>query len=146
MPRPEYKASERRRIPEKIGECDFFLRQMNQAIGANGQPNDPFLFYFSAFLSAYRTLLYRAVGIVRSELGPIEAKLFWDKVLADRGMAALKNIADFEVHGDGITVYRRIPFGADPNDFFLYPQTLARQCGVALENLKYEVRQALKLP
>jgi hypothetical protein len=143
LPAPRYTATQRHRIPEKRRECDFFLNLMDRAV-KDGRAIEEFLFFLSAFLSAFRSLEYRATGAVEHE-GTSQPGSFWSMLQADRDMKFVKGISDFEVHGDGIRLYENVPGGPDVTSLVYYPPNLVLRCGAALNKLKNAIDGALHL-
>jgi len=144
MERPRHQATDRGRIPEKIRECNFFLDLMERS-EKEARIKEEFLFFFSAFLCAFRTVEYRAKGVLEKAEGKSRADEFWNNLQDDREMAFVKNLAGFEIHGDGIRVYESMPLGHDPESISLFPPTLVQRCRTALEKLENTIRQIPQL-
>lgn len=92
------------RVFDKIGECRFFLSLMAES--ENREPQK-FMYFLSAFLSAFRTVCYRLYGVVGKQYGEA-GKLALKTVLrSNTKITFLSSRRDTEVHSDGAKVWRR---------------------------------------
>jgi len=72
---PRYQATNPDGIHKKILECRFFFDQM--AAYERSKNIDCFMFCLSAFLSSFRTALYRLNGVIHTRVGKPAAKEQW---------------------------------------------------------------------
>jgi len=64
------------------------------------------LYCLSAFLSAFRTAIYRSFGVVRAMYSNDASKRFLEALYRNADIKFLKEKTDLEVHGDGATVWQ----------------------------------------
>jgi hypothetical protein len=87
------------RIADKARECRFFLVKM--AEHEREMDIERLLYCLSAFLSAFRTGIYRSIGVVEQKSGKSAAKKYLDDLYKNPEIKFLKQTTDLEVHGDG---------------------------------------------
>lgn len=86
-------------VNEKVREARFFLVLM--ADYERSSELESFLFCLSAFLSAFRTIGNRLIGVARTEKD-------LEKLLEQHPrIGFLFSVRDVEVHGDGTTIWPR---------------------------------------
>jgi len=100
-----YNATNPDRIADKARECRFFLVQM--AEHEQRMDIEKFLYCLSAFLSAFRTTIYRSFGVAETRKGKAAARKFRDDLYKNPDIQFLKDTTDLEVHGDGAKVWQQ---------------------------------------
>lgn len=99
-----YIATNPDRIFDKCRECRFFLVQL--AEHELEMDIEKFLYCLSAFLSAFRTAIYRSLGVVRTLHGKPVSETFRESLYKNADIKFLKETTDLEVHGDGARVWQ----------------------------------------
>jgi len=99
-----YTATNPDRIADKARECRFFLVQM--AEHEERMDIEKFLYCLSAFLSAFRSTIYRSFGVAQTRKGNAAARKFRDDLYKNADIQFLKDTTDLEVHGDGAKVWQ----------------------------------------
>lgn len=100
-----YKATNPDRIFDKVRESQYFLVLMVDHEKA--LDTEKFLFCLSAFLSAFRTAIFRLYGVIEYQHGQAARKALKNSVENTTDVSFLKNATDLEVHGDGVIVRQR---------------------------------------
>jgi hypothetical protein len=100
-----YKATNPARVSDKIKECRFFLVQT--AEHEKAQDTEKFMFCLSAFLSSFRTAVYRLIGVVHKVSGKVARDSLRVQLESKTDIWFLKDRTDLEVHGDGAIVWPR---------------------------------------
>jgi hypothetical protein len=104
-------------IWEKVAEARFFVERMIEA--DTKSDNQPFGYYLSAFLNAFRSIAYRAFRFAaRTQGGPARDELK-AKIKAAADLQFLTHARDVEVHQDGVTLVLVPKFGIGPADVVL---------------------------
>jgi hypothetical protein len=105
-----YRASKRDGVAYKINECRFFLAEMVER-EKQRERHQEFGYCLSAFLSAFRSVGYRLNGI----LGNARTKVLERELeLLHPDIWFLLDMRNFEVHGDGPTVWPRFTLTISP--------------------------------
>ncbi len=99
-----YKATNPQRVFDKVRECQYFLVLM--ADHERVLDTEKFLFCLSAFLSAFRSAIFRTYGVIESRCGGAACRALKNS-LRNTNIGFLKDATDLEVHGDGVTVRQR---------------------------------------
>lgn len=92
------------RIADKTRECRFFLLKMAEY--ERDMDIEKFLYCLSAFLSAFRTAIYRSFGVAETRNGKLAAKKLREDLYKNPEIKFLKDTTDLEVHGDGAKVWQ----------------------------------------
>jgi hypothetical protein len=97
-----HQATNPQAIISKFRECRFFLTLM-----ADYEKIEPekFAFCVSAFLSAFRAVQYRLLGVVKKQYGPVTRNTVKQKLDAHTEIKFLSEKRDIEIHGDGVPLY-----------------------------------------
>jgi hypothetical protein len=107
----EYEAKNPLHVFGKLNECRFFLgllAEYRQKIETEGQHRLPteFLYYASAFLSAFRCAANRLIGVVRHK-DHAAGRRVWDQLRSHQDIEFVRDISNLEMHGDGVTIWPR---------------------------------------
>ena len=100
-----YEATEPQRVMDKFEECRYRLVEMADCERTLDAVK--FTYALSGFLYAFRTTVYRLIGVVRKKKGPQAARDLRNKLFAHQGIAFLKDRSDLETHGDGPVIWQR---------------------------------------
>ena len=101
-------------IWEKIAEARFFLERMTEADAKSD--HQPFGYYLSAFLNAFRSIAYRFFAFTARTQGRPARDQLRAKVQADGDLQFLTDARDVEVHQDGVTLVLVPKLGLGPAD------------------------------
>jgi hypothetical protein len=101
MTRPSAELPER--VFDKVNECQFFLVLMAES---EKEP-EKFMYFLSAFLSAFRSVCYRLFGVVGKQRGPAGKAALRSQLDSNARIAFLSGRRDTEVHSDGVKVWQR---------------------------------------
>lgn len=104
-------------IWEKVAEARFFLERMTDADAKSD--HQPFGYYLSAFLNAFRSIAYRAFRFTARAHGRPARDKLKAKVEAAADLKFLTEARDVEVHQDGVTLVLVPKLGIGPADFVL---------------------------
>jgi hypothetical protein len=102
--RVRYTATNPDRISDKSRECRFFLLKMAEY--EREMDIEKFLYCLSAFLSAFRTAIYRSCGVAKTRKGNAAGRKFLQDLYQNAEIKFLKDTTDLEVHGDGAKVWQ----------------------------------------
>ena len=113
---PKYTTTKAEGITEKIGECSFFLSQMAEHESRNDVKK--YGYCLSAFLSAFRTTIYRLTGVVRATRDKAASDALQVSLESAHDIRFLKDATNLEVHGDGPKLWQvRIASRSDKSRF-----------------------------
>ena len=107
----KYKATDPKHVFSKLDECKFFLQLMaenRQRIDTEKQERLPveFLHYVSAYLSSFRCVAYRLIGVVRHR-NLLDGRRVRDELHSYNDIEFVRDISDLEMHGDGVVIWPR---------------------------------------
>ncbi len=132
-------------VLEKINECGFFLDLMS-SYEHSGQIKS-LLYCLSAFLSAFRSIIFRLSGVT-SHPPYVGAKTLLKAYLqAHPQVTFLRDASNVEVHEDGVTVWPQFRLGdyaqgrPGPLELHFFPQMASqvRVVGLRLQNQKSDL-------
>ncbi len=132
-----------RGIAEKITECRFFLERMS-AYESSGEISS-LLHCLSAFLSAFRSILFRLNGVMAHSPNTGSRVLLEVHLRAHPEIKFLREASNVEVHQDGVTVWPqfhlvdpRLSRPPGPMELHFFPQMASqvRVISLRLENQK----------
>ncbi|MGB8801413.1 MAG: hypothetical protein WCC97_12050 [Candidatus Acidiferrales bacterium] len=101
----KYRAKDPPRVRDKIREARFFLEQTETHVEQHD--SEQFMVCLSAFLTAFRSILYRMYGVAREQGGCAGFAAAEAQLKAHPDIVFLKDRTDFEVHGDAPIVWPR---------------------------------------
>src|SRR5437016_13195392 len=87
------------RVFDKVRECRFFFARMADYESAEGIEN--FLFCFSAFLSAFRSIAYKLYGVTEKQRGKDEKITLKKELHKHPQVGCVIGSSNVEGHGDG---------------------------------------------
>jgi hypothetical protein len=99
-----YKATNPDRVAEKILECRYFLSLMAEHELAMNI--EKFMYCVSAYLSSFRTIIYRLAGVTNTCKGKAAQDKLWAQLESREDVWFLKDATDLEVHGDGPKIWQ----------------------------------------
>lgn len=107
------KAKNPERVLDKVRECRFFLVHMDYYEKA--LDTEKFLYCLSAFMSAFRTIVFRLYGVTENRLGKAAEHRLKDQLYSHSEINFLIARTNVELHEDGVVVFQRFTVHAsDP--------------------------------
>lgn len=114
-----YEATKPEYVFAKLNECKFFLGLMGeyrQKIETERQQRLPaeFLYYISAYLSAFRSTAYRLIDVVRHR-DASKGRALGRQLRSHSDIECIRDISNLEMHGDGVVIWPRFKIVLPPS-------------------------------